>query len=52
MAYTLDRDPCPESPRLGAMTLHPTPESVPAHDAGSKNSLPRTIRPARSTTAC
>ncbi|MFI9249662.1 ATP-binding protein [Streptomyces sp. NPDC053069] len=29
MAYTLDRDPCPESPRLGAMTLHPTPESVP-----------------------
>ncbi|MEU3410383.1 ATP-binding protein [Streptomyces sp. NPDC006658] len=29
MAYTLDRDPCPESPRLGAMTLHPTPESAP-----------------------
>ncbi|MFI9807462.1 ATP-binding protein [Streptomyces sp. NPDC052301] len=29
MAYTLDRDPCPDSPRLGAMTLHPTPESVP-----------------------
>ncbi|MFJ6543504.1 ATP-binding protein [Streptomyces sp. NPDC091385] len=29
MAYTLDRDPCPESPRLGAMTLDPTPESVP-----------------------
>ncbi|MFE9453276.1 ATP-binding protein [Streptomyces sp. NPDC006739] len=29
MAYMLDRDPCPESPRLGAMTLHPTAESVP-----------------------
>ncbi|WP_093799049.1 ATP-binding protein [Streptomyces sp. Wb2n-11] len=29
MAYTIDRYPCEESPRLGAMTLHPTPESVP-----------------------
>ncbi|MFF7124237.1 ATP-binding protein [Streptomyces sp. NPDC008240] len=29
MAYTLDRNPSPESPRLGAMTLHPTAESVP-----------------------
>ncbi|MFV8188148.1 ATP-binding protein [Streptomyces sp. AF1B] len=29
MAYILDRDPTPESPRLGAMTLHPAPESVP-----------------------
>lgn len=29
MAYTLDRDPREESPRLGAMTLHPVAESVP-----------------------
>ncbi|WNM30253.1 ATP-binding protein [Streptomyces sp. Li-HN-5-11] len=29
MAYTIDRDPSPASPRLGAMTLHPAPESVP-----------------------
>jgi hypothetical protein len=29
MAYTIDRYPCEESPRLGAMTLQPTPESVP-----------------------
>ncbi|MFC8098971.1 ATP-binding protein [Streptomyces sp. NPDC057363] len=29
MAYTIDRYPCEESPRLGAMTLHPEPESVP-----------------------
>ncbi|MFJ8543025.1 ATP-binding protein [Streptomyces sp. NPDC093586] len=29
MAYTIDRHPCEESPRLGAMTLHPVPESVP-----------------------
>ncbi|MFY4719264.1 ATP-binding protein [Streptomyces sp. LaBMicrA B280] len=28
MTYTIDRAPSPESPRLGAMTLHPTPESV------------------------
>lgn len=28
MAYVLDRDPCPESPRMGAMTLEPVPESV------------------------
>ncbi|MFE3328018.1 ATP-binding protein [Streptomyces sp. NPDC059176] len=29
MAYTIDRYPCQDSPRLGAMTLHPEPESVP-----------------------
>ncbi|MFG3550316.1 ATP-binding protein [Streptomyces sp. NPDC047725] len=29
MAYTIDRHPCEESPRLGAMTLRPVPESVP-----------------------
>ncbi|MGW2849337.1 ATP-binding protein [Streptomyces sp. NPDC001274] len=29
MAYMVDRYPCEESPRLGAMTLHPVPESVP-----------------------
>ncbi|MFH8438313.1 ATP-binding protein [Streptomyces sp. NPDC018007] len=29
MAYTIDRYPCEDSPRLGAMTLHPEPESVP-----------------------
>ncbi|NEA47390.1 ATP-binding protein [Streptomyces sp. SID10815] len=29
MTYTIDRYPCEDSPRLGAMTLHPTPESVP-----------------------
>ncbi|WP_134653710.1 ATP-binding protein [Streptomyces sp. H23] len=28
MAYTIDRHPCEDSPRLGAMTLHPEPESV------------------------
>jgi anti-sigma regulatory factor (Ser/Thr protein kinase) len=28
MAYMIDRHPCGESPRLGAMTLHPEPESV------------------------
>ena len=28
MAYTIDRYPCEGSPRLGAMTLHPEPESV------------------------
>ncbi|MFJ8094556.1 ATP-binding protein [Streptomyces griseofuscus] len=28
MTYTIDRAPNPQSPRLGAMTLHPTPESV------------------------
>ncbi|MDV9196076.1 MULTISPECIES: ATP-binding protein [unclassified Streptomyces] len=29
MAYVIDRYPCEDSPRLGAMTLHPVPESVP-----------------------
>ncbi|MET8571259.1 ATP-binding protein [Streptomyces sp. NPDC004783] len=29
MAYTIDRHPCEGSPRLGAMTLRPVPESVP-----------------------
>ncbi|MDX3752697.1 ATP-binding protein [Streptomyces sp. AK08-02] len=29
MAYRIDRYPSEDSPRLGAMTLHPTPESVP-----------------------
>ncbi|KOV76821.1 hypothetical protein ADL01_16160 [Streptomyces sp. NRRL WC-3618] len=29
MAYTIDRFPSEESPRLGAMTLHPVAESVP-----------------------
>ncbi|MFJ8191132.1 ATP-binding protein [Streptomyces sp. NPDC096094] len=29
MAYTTDRYPCADSPRLGAMTLHPVAESVP-----------------------
>ncbi|MEV6960976.1 ATP-binding protein [Streptomyces sp. NPDC051207] len=29
MTYTIDRYPCEDSPRLGAMTLHPEPESVP-----------------------
>lgn len=28
MAYTIDRHPCEDSPRLGAMTLQPEPESV------------------------
>ncbi|MCL7369082.1 ATP-binding protein [Streptomyces ardesiacus] len=28
MAYTIDRYPCEGSPRLGALTLHPEPESV------------------------
>ncbi|CAM5283067.1 non-specific serine/threonine protein kinase OS=Streptomyces tendae OX=1932 GN=GUR47_26005 PE=3 SV=1 [Streptomyces tendae] len=29
MSYAIDRYPCEESPRLGAMTLHPVVESVP-----------------------
>jgi anti-sigma regulatory factor (Ser/Thr protein kinase) len=29
MTYLIDRCPSEESPRLGAMALHPTPESVP-----------------------
>ena len=29
MAYTIDRHPNPDAPRLGAMALHPTAESVP-----------------------
>ncbi|AQS68939.1 ATP-binding protein [Streptomyces pactum] len=29
MAYTIDRYPCEDAPRLGAMTLHPVAESVP-----------------------
>ncbi|MFF0117595.1 ATP-binding protein [Streptomyces prasinus] len=29
MACVIDRHPCEDSPRLGAMTLHPEPESVP-----------------------
>jgi anti-sigma regulatory factor (Ser/Thr protein kinase) len=29
MAYTIDRYPSEDSPRLGAMTLHPVAESVP-----------------------
>ncbi|MFF3873214.1 ATP-binding protein [Streptomyces sp. NPDC001978] len=29
MDYTIDRYPSEDSPRLGAMVLHPTPESVP-----------------------
>ncbi|MEV8128778.1 ATP-binding protein [Streptomyces sp. NPDC085944] len=29
MTYAIDRDPCEDSPRLGAMTLHPVAESVP-----------------------
>ncbi|MFE9029005.1 ATP-binding protein [Streptomyces iakyrus] len=29
MAYMIDRCPSEESPRLGAMTLHPVAESVP-----------------------
>ncbi|MEU4486042.1 ATP-binding protein [Streptomyces purpurascens] len=29
MAYTIDRFPSEDSPRLGAMTLHPVAESVP-----------------------
>ncbi|QES42370.1 ATP-binding protein [Streptomyces venezuelae] len=29
MTYTIDRNPCEESPRLGAMTLHRVAESVP-----------------------
>lgn len=29
MAYTIDRFPPEDSPRLGAMTLHPVAESVP-----------------------
>ncbi|MEU0051592.1 ATP-binding protein [Streptomyces sp. NPDC006309] len=29
MTYTIDRYPCEDSPRLGAMSLHPTAESVP-----------------------
>ena len=29
MAYTIDRFPSADSPRLGAMTLHPLAESVP-----------------------
>ncbi|THA72956.1 ATP-binding protein [Streptomyces sp. A0958] len=29
MTFVIDRYPCEDSPRLGAMTLHPIPESVP-----------------------
>ncbi|MFD4258106.1 ATP-binding protein [Streptomyces sp. NPDC058534] len=29
MSFVIDRYPCEESPRLGMMALHPTPESVP-----------------------
>ncbi|MBZ6194165.1 ATP-binding protein [Streptomyces olivaceus] len=29
MAYTIDRHPCEDAPRLGAMILQPEPESVP-----------------------
>ncbi|MGZ3099924.1 ATP-binding protein [Streptomyces sp. H62] len=29
MTYVVDRNPCEESPRLGAMTLPPVAESVP-----------------------
>ncbi|MFS4110047.1 ATP-binding protein [Streptomyces sp. PD-S100-1] len=29
MTYMIDHYPCEDSPRLGAMTLQPTPESVP-----------------------
>lgn len=29
MAFVIDRDPCEGSPRLGSMTLQPTPEAVP-----------------------
>ncbi|MEF9905251.1 ATP-binding protein [Streptomyces sp. P9-A2] len=29
MTCMIDRYPCEESPRLGAMTLHPIPESAP-----------------------
>ena len=29
MTFTVDWDPCQESPRLGAMALRPTAESVP-----------------------
>ncbi|MFF5666848.1 ATP-binding protein [Streptomyces griseofuscus] len=29
MTYVIDRYPCEDSPRLGAMMLDPTPESVP-----------------------
>ncbi|QKZ19921.1 ATP-binding protein [Streptomyces chartreusis] len=29
MAYTMDRHPGPDAPRLGAMVLHPIAESVP-----------------------
>lgn len=29
MTFMIDRYPCEDSPRLGAMILHPTPESVP-----------------------
>lgn len=29
MAYTIDRHPGPDAPRLGAMVLHPIAESVP-----------------------
>ena len=29
MSFLIDRYPCEESPRLGAMTLRPTAESVP-----------------------
>ncbi|MFE2042468.1 ATP-binding protein [Streptomyces sp. NPDC059477] len=29
MIYIIDNHPGPDSPRLGAMTLHPSPESVP-----------------------
>ncbi|MFI2644811.1 ATP-binding protein [Streptomyces sp. NPDC018610] len=29
MTYMIDLYPCEDSPRLGAMTLQPTPESVP-----------------------
>lgn len=29
MTYAIDRGPCEDSPRLGAMTLHPVAESVP-----------------------
>jgi hypothetical protein len=51
MAYTIDRYPCEDSPRLGAMTLHPEPESVPRARRWFRKFIAPTIRPARSTTA-
>lgn len=50
-AYTIDRDPSEGSPRLGAMALHPGPESVPRARWFRKFIAPYNP-PVRSRTVC